>query len=244
MSGTAKNGDNEGSGGPAERVYFLSYPYAGGETGRLQVERTRAMPPQYRDPAESDSELRVADDGGQGAALLEAPPDPVSYRRSAGRFAANYFYDLDGVHVPALELMLDTASRIGVETEWRLFLEPLPDQIHRQWMGRLDLNVRLIQTPLAEARWGFGGRILIDDGVWGGFDSGFSVLFFPVRPLNISADIHLGNLGRAFYFEGRASLGVSFNRGEVFAGYRGALVQGRDISVGFHGPAAGAAVWF
>ena len=251
IAAAVKDKDNEDS-KPVERALFRPYPYANGGDGRLVIESEETAPVVYAERPTEGSELVVeSEETGEseapGEALVfseTAVPRDSSYARVGGKAALGYFYDWDGVHVPGGFLMVDSSSRLGFETEWQLYLEPLEDYVDQFWMGRIDMNVRLGQTSFFEARWGIGGRMMIVDGVSGGFDTGLSFQFFPIKPLNFAMDLHLGNLGRAFYLEGRATLGVNFNRAELFAGYRASLVQSRDISVLFHGPVAGLAVWF
>ena len=249
IAAAVKDKDNEDS-KPVERALFRPYPYANGGDGRLVIESEEtAVPPVYAESATEGAELVVeaeeSEEAGEVLIFSETgAPRDTSYARVGGKVAASYIYDWDGVHVPGGVLMVDSSVRIGFETEWQLYLEPLEDTVDQFWMGRINMNVRFAQSSFFEGRFGLGGRMMIVDGVSGGFDSGLSFQFFPIKPLNIAADLHLGNLGRAFYLEGRAAFGVNLNRAELFAGYRASLVQGRDISVVFHGPVAGVSVWF
>jgi hypothetical protein len=213
----------------APEVYFLSYPYAGDHHGHLLLERPRQPP---RSP---DEDIIITDS-------LESGYVPVS--RVTGRLTGEYYYDLDTVHVPGVSLIFDSDTRLGFETRWRLFLEPLDDEVDKLVMGHLNMNVRLVQRPSVEAHLGIGGRLMTDKKVTGGVNSTFRLTLFPIRPVTSAMEVSIGNLGYAFFLEGQTTLGAALGRAEIFAGYRGTLIHGRSNSVVFHGPTAGISAWF
>ncbi len=220
---------DEGGTVKAEELYFLSYPYAGDHPGHLLLKRPRLRPP----PSEED--LIISD-------YTESAYVPLS--RITGRLTGEYYYDLDTVHVPGIAVLFDSASRIGFETRWRLFLEPLDETVDKLTMGHFNLNFRLLQRPSAEAHLGLGGRLLIDNKVTGGVNTTLRLTLFPVRPMLSSMEMSVGNLGRAFFLEGQATVGAVLGRAEFHAGYRGTLIYGRSNQVVFHGPTAGITAWF
>ncbi len=219
-------------------AYFLPYPYARGRPGRLVPEE--AVETRVAMPSVSNSEDE------QVILLSDTPYEPNETASLAGgRFWADYFYDLDRVHVPELSFLIDTSSRLGLETNWRLYLEPLENDVDKLWMGRLHLNIRFLEDRHIEAKLGLGGRLMIDaDGADGGFSSAFAFTIFPTKPLILTGEVSVGNLGRALFLEGQATVGAAFKRLELSAGYRGTWIHGPKTEVLFHGPMGTLALWF
>ena len=90
-------------------------------------------------------------------------------------------------------------------------------------------------------RIGVGARILAhqthaDAGV--NFTIGGDV--FPVRPVVLSGTINLGNVGDAFLFHGRATIGIVRSRFEIYTGYDYFQIG----SVPLQGPLIGLRLWF
>ncbi len=230
---------------PGPSVGFLSYPYDEDRTGRLVTDiDTRPGPPEPP-PAAGPTTAPNGFENEEGLVISETENFyGFPYARAAGRLYTHYYYDLDRVHVPGLTFSLDTSSRLGFQTEWRLYLEPLEATVDKMGMGTMDLTVRLVQAHAVEAHIALGGRLMIAPDVSGGFDSAFSVLMYPVNPLVGELILRIGNLGRALYLEGRASVGLTFRHAALFAGYQGTLLQGKGDGVVFHGPIAGVNLWF
>jgi hypothetical protein len=234
----AASDENENS-TSLDGAHFLPYPYVKGRPGRLVVDEEIETRPAMLDTSENEEE-------GQVLVLSDTPYEPEESASSAGGgLWADYYYDLDKIHVAGVSFLLDTASRMGFETNWRLFLEPLPNEVDKLVLGRLHFNLRFLQSRYAEGRLGLGGRLMVDDrGVEGGFSSAFTFAVFPVQPLILTADMSIGNLSRALFLEGQLTVGAAIRRLELFAGYRGTYIHGSDVTVVFHGPAAGIALWF
>jgi hypothetical protein len=174
----------------------------------------------------------------------EAPlaPVPANGRRFAGRIATEYAYDVDHVHRPAVRLQLELPLRVGLESAWTHFIEPLMDGgLDRLTIGDANLTFRFAQSERAQFRAGLGARLMTDHlGTDAGFNFTYGFDLFPARPLVISGAFDLGNLGQAFVFAGRATVGAALGRVELYAGYDVLLVD----PVLFHGPVAGVRIWF
>lgn len=216
----------------SRRADFAPFPYAVPHVGHLVLRREEVV----AEDAVDDPEARFLADTAIQAQV------PVS--NVAGRASAEYYYDLDTVHVPGLRLFFDSTSRLGVDTGWRLFLEPRQDAVDKLVMGHLNLTIRLLQHPTAEMHLGLGGRLMAGGQLSGGFNGALRFVLFPKRPLLVMTDAHMGNLGYAFFLEGQAALGVTWRMLEGYAGYRGTLLLGRERTVAYHGPIIGIALWF
>lgn len=173
----------------------------------------------------------------------EADPKPPGAAGVSFRIAARYAYDWDGLHLPGVDALLETTlpMRLGVETGWTTYIEPLPGMLDHLTIGDLNLTIRFAQSRRVEFRSGLGARLMIDRGdVAGGFNFTYGFDVYPARPVVVSASIDLGNLGRAFYLEGKGTLGMALRGMEIFAGYDATRIG----DVVLHGPVAGIRGWF
>ncbi len=223
-------GNRDSESGSSPQAYFLPYPYAENHPGHLTLDRETASGDSY-DESTLDSEA---------AAAVSA----TSYARVRVRLKSEYYYDLDGVHAPSLGMNLDSTSRVGFDTDWRLYLEPLPNKLDRMVMGTFHVMVRLMQHPTGEIHFGVGGRIMLDESVSGGFNGLMRVTLFPLKPLLITFDANIGNLGYALFIEGQLAIGAVYKHFEVSAAYRGTMITGQKERVFFQGPCAYFRAWF
>lgn len=164
-----------------------------------------------------------------------------------GDYTADLAPSLPGdgpVHRVALGLRLDTSPRVGVESRFSLFYERLPANVgggvDRLFLGDLNLTLRIAQHERAQVWAGLGGRALIDGASsTGGVNVTYGMDIFPLAPLAISLQGDIGNLGAAFYLEGRLTVGVMLKRFELYVGYEATRIG----DVGFHGPTFGLRLW-
>jgi hypothetical protein len=204
--------------------FFLRHPYQDGAPGRMVIVKD---PPAETDPLAEPPKATLPPSGSQ---------------RHAARLALEYAHDLDGVLRPTARLQLEFPLRLGLESAWTHFIEPLSGGgFDRLTIGDTNLTFRFAQSPSAQFWVGLGLRLLTDAvGTDPGFNFTYGFDLFPGRPLVISASIDLGNLGLAFALHGRATVGVALGVFELYAGYDAMLVD----PVLFHGPLAGLRVWF
>jgi hypothetical protein len=120
-------------------------------------------------------------------------------------------------------------------------LERLPNgQLDNLNVGDINLFYRVMSHPRAQMRFGLGWRYMIDAiGVENGFNLTFALDLFLIRPMVISANADVGNLGQALFFHGRLTIGAIIKRVEIFAGYEAMLIG----PVLFHGPVGGIRLW-
>jgi hypothetical protein len=183
-------------------------------------------------------------------AATSSKPPTLRTRAYQLQLSADYTADLapaapgDGlVHRAALGLRFDSSMRLGFESRFSLFVEQLPAPrggVDQLLIGDLNLTLRIAQHEQAQVYAGLGVRGLIDGASsTAGINTTYGLDLFPLAPLVISLQGDLGHLGAAFYLEGRATLGVTLGRLELYAGYEATLIG----DVGFHDPTFGLRIW-
>lgn len=137
------------------------------------------------------------------------------------RLRGEYGGDFDDLSRAGGQLLFDTASRWGVDTEANYLHEQLPaDRCDQLWLGDANVVYRFAQSPQLQMRTGLGLNWLSDEfGSDFGFNFTYGGDFFPADPWIVSAEIDWGTLGHAGLFHGRATVGVHFHRFEVYTGY-------------------------
>jgi hypothetical protein len=137
------------------------------------------------------------------------------------RLRGEYGGDFDNLSRAGGQLLIDTASRWGMDAEANyLREEPPAHQPDQLWLGDVNVVYRFAQSPMLQMRTGLGFNWLADDlGSDVGFNFTYSGDFFPAEPWIVSAEIDWGKLGHAGLFHGRASVGVHFHRVELYVGY-------------------------
>ncbi len=146
---------------------------------------------------------------------------PPRLRRWSARLSAEYAGELDDLDRVGGRLLVNTASRFGVDTEMSYLEERLPGgQTDRLWLGDGNLIFRFAQSDWSEWRMGVGFNWLDDRQKTDyGFNFTYGVDFFPRRPWVVSLDVDWGKLGRAGLFRGRATAGVVVWGVEPYIGY-------------------------
>ena len=160
----------------------------------------------------------------------------------AGRLSGEYADSVNGLSRTSGELLLSTAGRFGMDTQWHYFNEQFPDRgSDHLWIGDWNLVFRFAQSEHAEFRTGFGFNWLNDPTDTNfGFNWTYGADFFPIKPWVFSTSMDLGRLGDAGLFHGRATVGVILNRFEVYTGY-----DYFDIGhVGISSLVGGVRLWF
>jgi hypothetical protein len=206
---------------PLEAGYFPPFPYPDSERGYLKIDRKG-----WGCPTEQDCGCR----------------DPEYLKVWAVRLSVEEGNDFRGLNRVAGRLTVDTAWRIGLETNWNWLHESLDgggraDAV----LGDANLTWRFAQNEWVQMHTGGGFRVL-DGGQrtrWG-FNFLYGADVFPLDPLVISAQVDLGSLGDSFVVRVRGSVGVVYRSLEVFTGYDFQRIG--DVNV--QGPMAGIRLWF
>ncbi len=141
------------------------------------------------------------------------------------------------------QLFLDTSiHRLGILANVNYYRESLPgNRTDEAWMGDYNLTWRVTQSRRFDMHLGAGLR------TWtyaGQTDPGVNFLYradcFPVNQLHCSAIFEVGNLRNALVLHGQVQVGLTFEHGEVFAGYDFLRIK----NVNLQGPAVGVRLWF
>ncbi len=119
------------------------------------------------------------------------------------------------------QVLLDSASRWGIDTQFDYFHEDLAGGVSDDlWLGDANLVFRFAQSPKLQMRTGLGLNWLSDTvGTDVGFNFTYGGDLFIANPWVASAEIDWGRLGNAGLFRGRTTLGVQFHRWEIYTGY-------------------------
>jgi hypothetical protein len=149
--------------------------------------------------------------------------------------------DFDGLNRLGGQVLLDTASRFGIVTNWDHFRESLGVGRDVTTIGDITFLCRFAQSENVLMRAGIGARIMTDEHATNaGVNLHYGGEWFPSQPWVLTGGIDIGNLGDAFVFRARASAGVLWHGVEAFGGYD--LLRIGDVNL--HGPMVGVRFWF
>lgn len=153
---------------------------------------------------------------------------------------ADYGTDFD-VDRYGTRLTIDTATRFGIDSEWNLLQG---DMEGRPWdemeTGDFHITMRFAQHPRVQFRAGAGLRWLSDDlDTNYGISGQYGVEIQPVRPLILSVQLEAGTLRHDPFLHGRATIGLIYNRFELFTGFDYLQIDHLETA----GPLAGLRIW-
>ena len=232
---------------------FLQYPYARSSDGYAVVHR------RYYEMVK-DSET-----GAYEKKMTRERTTPTDLTLEDGKSTAfmarlGYWYDLDNVHLSDLRLGVDAAGVAGVQFRWTEFYEKVPaeedsgtgtttsnGEKNLETIALLDLMARVpvVTEHRGLFRVGVAGLLMHDKkGTNAGGFLAAEVALFPVRPLILAMDLHLGYINKAVYIRSEASVGAIMGPLELFGGYQAQLFLGEHTSVVSHGPGGGLRIWF
>jgi hypothetical protein len=191
---------------PIRKAGFARYPYVRGRDGWLDIDYES---PQY-DP-------NTLDDPGRAPPL----PQPTSKKRDfALQLGAESGYVFDRVWREGLSLRLQTAVRFEFDATWSLYMEREVGAFDNLALGREHFAWRFAQSSGIQFRTAVGVQHLIDArGDVSGFDAVYGFDAFPGRPVVMSFEGAIGNLGDAFTPRLRGTLGIIGGRFEFALGY-------------------------
>lgn len=137
------------------------------------------------------------------------------------RMRAEYTDDFNGLTRLGGAVLLDTASRFGLDTEFNYRRElTRPGGDDHLWTGDCNLVFRFAQSPKVQMRAGLGFNWLADAR---DFSTGLNLTYggdwFVREPWVLSGTIDWGRLGNATLFHGRATVGVQLRRLEIYTGF-------------------------
>lgn len=138
-------------------------------------------------------------------------------------------------------LVLESAARLGIDTETNYWREPGASGSDQLWTGDANLVFRFAESEKLQFRAGLGVNWLADHaGAEAGFNFTYGLDWFPRRPWTMSTVFDLGKLGGGTLFHNRTTAGVMLGPVEAFAGYDYFQIG----SANFHGPVAGLGLRF
>ena len=139
-------------------------------------------------------------------------------------------------------LVLDTASRLGLDTETNYWHETFSNGGSDQlWTGDANIVFRFAQSEKTQFRAGVGVNWLADSGIGDvGFNFTYGADWFPRKPWTVSTVFDMGTIGTGTLFHNRTTAGVMLGPVEAFAGYDYFQLG----SAKFHGPVAGVGIRF
>jgi hypothetical protein len=199
---------------------FPAYPYANDEPGYMLIRR----------PLEEDA---------------KKPSWELDFDRArywSGRLAIEESNDFDAINRLSARLLLEAASRFGVQTNWSYVHENLGGgRFDETALGDLNLTFRFAQHEKAQFRAGLGVRLMSDPhGTDWGFNFTYGVDVYPIKPLVLSAILDAGTLGHAGVIRGQVSIGLLYRRWEIYTGYDYLQIG----STALQGPTLGLRLWF
>lgn len=212
---------------------FPGAPYLGGIDGYVRIDGiTDGLP----DPNAADHPEQI---------LLG---DSVAIRAAA----EGSWIDAD-VQRFGVSLLVSTAARVEVGSEWSLFQERLrpgdavnPNGgVDHLWLGSTDLGFVFAQGPHSQFRTGLGVRSLLDPigGNEHGINLHYAMDFYPVRPLVLSFRGDFGNAGEAVVTRLRGTGGVVVGHIEVYGGWDTTWIGSGDNWQELGGIVGGLRIW-
>jgi hypothetical protein len=173
--------------------------------------------------------------------------DMSQLRMWSGRLSLEEGTDFRGLNRAGGQLLLESNSRLGIQTRWNYLSERHDDDMV---LGDVNLVYRFAQNEVVQFRSGLGMRVM-HSGRGGrtladrrqtdfGFNFTYGADLFPRKPWVLSGEFDAGSLGSAAVFHGRASAGVLLQRWEFFAGYDYQRIGSVDVQ----GPMVGLRFWF
>ena len=156
-------------------------------------------------------------DDAEGSLLFDKTPSGAHDTQII--LQGQYGDDFGGVSHANGRLIIDTAWRFGIDTEFFYRHEDgNPDD--ELWTGDFNLIWRFAQSEALQFRTGVGFNWLADrsDDDYG-FNFTYGADLFPGDPWVLSGTLDWGRIGEATLFHGRTTIGVTQNGWGFFTGY-------------------------
>lgn len=191
-------------------------------------------------PPGDDPALHSYDPQANGYWRLD--PWPTRRRRYGVRLSAEYGGTFNDLHRIGGHLLLETTSRLGLDTETSYLEETFPGGATDQlWLGDCNVTFRFGQSEHMQWRSGLGFNWLDDQADTNfGFNFTYGFDYFPARPWVVSATIDWGTLGSSDLFRFRTTTGVIIWGIESYVGYEYLDVDRTQLN----SLIAGVRIWF
>lgn len=199
-----------------EPTTFVSYPYAEGWPGLLQIgiERNKI-------------------DG--------VTPSTWEHLMSI-RASVEEGNNFNGINRLGIVFLADTMTHMGFGGSVNLYEENRNHApVDQLTIGDFNFYWRHYQTDNAQARIGLGARFMTDrvQTDWG-FSMVYAYDWFPKRPLSLGMQLETGTLGDAWVFRATGRIGLVWKFSEVYAGYDYFHIGSQVLQ----GPMVGLRIWF
>jgi hypothetical protein len=179
-------------------------------------------------------------DSHQGYLLIESPYSTPTRAWSA-RVTALYGTDFGDLSWAGTRIVVDTASRFGVDSSWTQWIEQRPAGDDSLATGDFNFVLRFAQSEHVQFYSGLGANWMADDGHGdAGFNFTYGLDWFPKRPWVISASLDAGTLGGARLYHGQLGIGAAWRHVELFTGYDATFIGDATLD----GLIAGIRLWF
>jgi len=118
------------------------------------------------------------------------------------------------------QALIETPWRLGIDTTFGRWQEDLPAGDDQLWLGDFNIVYRFAESEDIHFRSGIGMNWLNDAvGSDTGFNFTYGIDYYPRRPWVVSTTFDLGTLGEAGLFHNQTTIGLVWDRFEVFTGY-------------------------
>ena len=164
--------------------------------------------------------------------------------RMGGRISAELGYALGGAGRAAVAGRLSFPFLLDVVTRYSFFVEPTEGGLQAAALGRVGLELRIVDVPALQIRIGGGLRHFQDvvGGAFGG-DGTLGIDIYPGEPVILSLEVGGGAVGQAAVVVARGSLGFIIDNTEIFAGYHYEGLFAGPVHVDLGGPMLGVRAW-
>lgn len=178
-------------------------------------------------------------EGADGSLLIDSPLTGESASWTA-HLRGEYATDFGDQNRAGGSLLFEHSSRFGIDTSADYRYQDLPVGHDDLWTGDFNIVYRFAQSEHVQVRSGLGFNWLSDEiDTDLGFNFTYGADFFPAKPWVISTVIDWGRLGDVSLFHGRATVGLVFDRFDIYTGYDYYDVGGTQLD----GFVAGIGVW-
>lgn len=168
--------------------------------------------------------------------LVKATEYDGSTHDWTGTLQAFSIQETDNIDRYGGRLVLESASRFGIDTESNYWVEPGSTGTNHLWTGDANLVFRFAESERVQFRAGVGVNWLADHGAAeAGFNFTYGFDWFPRKPWTVSTVFDIGRVGGGSLFHNRTTAGVMLGPVEAFAGYDFFQIG----SINFQGPVAG-----
>ena len=148
---------------------------------------------------------------------IRGPTVPFDW---AVRARSDYGTNFSGLDWVAGNLMLETSSRFGLESDFRFYQDSSVPVQDSAWLGDANIFYRFAQSERVQVRSGLGinwfsDRLHIDVG----FNCTYAGDLYPIQPWVISGEFDWRVLGDEMLLHARVTSGLQYKGLEAYVGY-------------------------